>query len=214
MPSGLGLIFSGLAVNFTSSLIDKKIVHAGGEREHTRLIEQGLAASDAGVGLVVLAACQSASVAGVDGSMLGGVAPALIAHGVPMMVAMQLTVRQDAANAATHVIYEQLAAGSSVRPPWRRRGSTSRPASPTGPPGTCRRSTRARAASGRALWFSLRERPSPLDHESFGPRRARKAANRREFGHGPFTFAPFAVFALFVVQTIRALRGPNDSRPS
>ena len=53
--SGLGLIFGGLAVNFTSSLIDK-IVHAGGERERTRLIAQGLAASDPDVQALVAGA--------------------------------------------------------------------------------------------------------------------------------------------------------------
>ena len=88
---------------------------ADGNWAPTPVSQLAPAITDAGVSLVVLAACQSASVAGVDGSMLGGVAPALIAHGVPMVVAMQLTVRQDAANAATRVIYEQLAAGSSVQ---------------------------------------------------------------------------------------------------
>ena len=73
------------------------------------------AIANTGVGLVVLASCQSASLDGVGEGLLGSVAPALISHGVPVVVAMQFTMREPAVYTATRVIYEELAAGKSVQ---------------------------------------------------------------------------------------------------
>ncbi|MBX0331330.1 CHAT domain-containing protein, partial [Oscillochloris sp. ZM17-4] len=72
-----------------------------------------------GVCLVVLATCQGAMV-GADPdqaqpSLLSGVAPALSAAGVPMVVGMQLTIRMAALNRATAVIYRALAQGKSIQ---------------------------------------------------------------------------------------------------
>ncbi len=70
-----------------------------------------------GVRMVVLTACQGAMAGSFETSsqMFTGVAPALSAAGVPIVVGMQLTVRAAAANRATSVIYRQLAQGKSVQ---------------------------------------------------------------------------------------------------
>lgn len=71
----------------------------------------------AGARLAVITACEGAKLA-VEGSatgLLGGVAPALSAQGVPLVVGMQLRIGQSAANQATSVIYSQLAAGHSLQ---------------------------------------------------------------------------------------------------
>ncbi|NTU80758.1 MAG: CHAT domain-containing protein [Chloroflexales bacterium] len=88
---------------------------AGGGWDPTPISQLGPALSR--VRLAVIAACQGAMVGTAETSagVLGGVAPALIAQGVPLVVAMQLTVRQSAANRATGVIYEDLAAGRSLQ---------------------------------------------------------------------------------------------------
>ena len=72
--------------------------------------------AQAGARLVLLSACQSATVGDTSSAtgLLGGVAPALVAHGVPGVVAMQFTVRQRAAHTMIRVISEALAAGRSV----------------------------------------------------------------------------------------------------
>jgi CHAT domain len=63
--------------------------------------------------LVMLHACQSAMI-GAEG-LLTGVAPALSAAGVPAVVAMQLTVRIDAATRFAGIAYRALAQGDSVQ---------------------------------------------------------------------------------------------------
>jgi CHAT domain-containing protein len=63
--------------------------------------------------LILLHACQS-SMTGEEG-LLTGVSPALSAAGVPIVVAMQLTVRADAATRFAEVIYRGLARGESVQ---------------------------------------------------------------------------------------------------
>lgn len=80
-------------------------------------ISQLAPALAAQVRLALLSACQGAMVGAAESTVgvLGGVAPALIAHGVPMVVAMQLTVRQPAASRASGAIYAALAAGQSVQ---------------------------------------------------------------------------------------------------
>ena len=67
--------------------------------------------------LVLLDACQSATVGTAPNTtgLLGGVAPALVAHGIPAVVAMQFTVRQRAAHTTIRVIAEELAAGRTVQ---------------------------------------------------------------------------------------------------
>ncbi|NNJ11963.1 CHAT domain-containing protein [Chloroflexales bacterium ZM16-3] len=90
---------------------------ADGKLAITPISQLAPALAAAQVRLAVLTACQGAMVGAAEtgASVLGGVAPALIAQGVPLVVAMQLTVRQTAANRATRVIYEELAAGRSVQ---------------------------------------------------------------------------------------------------
>lgn len=89
---------------------------AAGEWLPTPVSQIAPAIGTASARLAVLASCQSAVIGAepLAAGLLGGVAPALVAHGVPLVVAMQLTIRADAAHAATRVIYEQLAAGQSV----------------------------------------------------------------------------------------------------
>jgi CHAT domain-containing protein len=65
------------------------------------------------VRLVVLNACRS-SMVGEQG-LLNGVAPALIAAGVPAVVAMQLTVRADSARRFATVEYRSLARGETLQ---------------------------------------------------------------------------------------------------
>jgi hypothetical protein len=70
-----------------------------------------------GVRMVALFACQGAAVSG-DGSaadMLAGVAPALSAAGVPIVMGMQVAVRVQAATRASGVMYRALVAGWSVQ---------------------------------------------------------------------------------------------------
>jgi hypothetical protein len=72
-----------------------------------------LAALLGGARLIVLHACQSAMI-GAPG-LLTGVAPALSAAGVPAVVAMQLTVRVEAATRFAGVVYRSLARGDSIQ---------------------------------------------------------------------------------------------------
>ncbi len=67
-----------------------------------------------GVRMVVLFACQGAMVAQPSG-LLTGVAPALSAAGIPMVMGMQFSVRVRAATRASGVMYRALAAGWSVQ---------------------------------------------------------------------------------------------------
>jgi hypothetical protein len=67
-----------------------------------------------GVRMVVLFACQGASV-GQAQHVLTGVAPALSAAGVPVVVGMQFSVRVRAATRASSVMYRALVAGWSVQ---------------------------------------------------------------------------------------------------
>jgi CHAT domain len=69
-----------------------------------------------GTHLVVLHACQGAMVGDQgDAGLLTGIAPALSAAGVPLVIGMQLTVRIPAATRASAVIYAALASGRSVQ---------------------------------------------------------------------------------------------------
>lgn len=69
----------------------------------------------AGAGLVALYACEGAGVAlGPGEPLLGGVAQALTAAGVPAVLGMQLAVRATAATRAAAAIYGALAAGHSL----------------------------------------------------------------------------------------------------
>lgn len=77
-----------------------------------------LAAALGGAALVVLHACQGATLpAAADGGepLLGGVAQALCAAGVPAVLGMQLTVRVAAATRAAGAIYGGLAEGRSLQ---------------------------------------------------------------------------------------------------
>jgi hypothetical protein len=81
-----------------------------------------LAALLGGVRLVVLHACQggmvtarAAGTTSLAAQFLSGVAPALSAAGVPVVIAMQFTVRSGAATRASAVIYRALVAGRSVQ---------------------------------------------------------------------------------------------------
>jgi CHAT domain-containing protein len=68
--------------------------------------------------MVVLATCRGAQGPGIEGgsaSLLTGVAPALSAAGVPLVVGMQLGVTVSAVHRATHAIYSALADGHSVQ---------------------------------------------------------------------------------------------------
>jgi hypothetical protein len=65
------------------------------------------------VGLVVLHACQGAMAN--SGSLLSGVAPMLSAAGIPAVVAMQYSVRCEAALRMSSTIYKALAEGRSVQ---------------------------------------------------------------------------------------------------
>lgn len=83
----------------------------------TWLPAPALAALFGGVGLVALHACQGAAVSpGSQGEpLLGGVAQALCAAGVPAVLGMQLSVRADAATRTAAAVYGALAAGRSLQ---------------------------------------------------------------------------------------------------
>lgn len=77
-----------------------------------------VAAALGGASLVVLHACQGATLphaAGDGEPLLGGVAQALCAAGVPAALGMQLTVRVSAATRAAGAIYAGLAEGRSLQ---------------------------------------------------------------------------------------------------
>jgi hypothetical protein len=78
---------------------------------------EALATIFSGVGMVVLHACQGAAVGapGPGDGLLTGVAPALCAAGVPVVLGMQFTVRAEAAARMAAVIYGALATGRSVQ---------------------------------------------------------------------------------------------------
>ncbi len=73
-----------------------------------------LAALVGGVRMVVLFACQGAMI-GPAHHLITGIAPALSAAGVPLVLGMQLTVRVSAATRATSVMYRALVAGWSIQ---------------------------------------------------------------------------------------------------
>jgi hypothetical protein len=75
---------------------------------------EALAALLGSVRMVTLFACQGAAVDHTH-SLLSGVAPALSAAGVPIVVGMQTSVRVAAATRASGVMYRALAAGWSVQ---------------------------------------------------------------------------------------------------
>jgi hypothetical protein len=66
----------------------------------------------AGVRMAYLGACQTSTLTGA--TQWGAFAPALVAHQVPAVVAMQYLVRDDAAREFIHAFYLALAAGFSV----------------------------------------------------------------------------------------------------
>jgi DNA-binding response OmpR family regulator len=72
-----------------------------------------LAALLGDIPLVVLHACRSGSVGSDD--LFTGIAPMLSAEGIPMVVAMQFTVRVDAALRFSSVLYRNLAIGKSLQ---------------------------------------------------------------------------------------------------
>lgn len=77
-----------------------------------------LAAQLRGIRLVVLVSCQSAALAESGGptlAMLTGAATAISAVGVPLVLAMQLTVRKTAAYRFLEIFYRNLARGRSVQ---------------------------------------------------------------------------------------------------
>ncbi len=67
--------------------------------------------------LVVLHACQGAMVSHGTGAqgLLTGIAPALSAMGIPLVIGMQLTMRTQAATRASSIIYRALVEGQSVQ---------------------------------------------------------------------------------------------------
>jgi hypothetical protein len=67
------------------------------------------------VRLVALFACQGAMVGPGELGLLSGVAPALSAAGVPLVLGMQLTTRVGAATRASGILYRALAAGRSLQ---------------------------------------------------------------------------------------------------
>lgn len=71
-----------------------------------------------GARMVVLSACRGAQGAGIEAgsaSLLTGIAPALSAAGVPLVVGMQLGVSVDGALRASEAIYSAIARGLSVQ---------------------------------------------------------------------------------------------------
>lgn len=77
-----------------------------------------LASQLRGVRLVVLVSCQSAMLAegtGPTPAMLTGAATAISAAGVPLVLAMQLTIRKAAAYRFLEIFYRHLARGRSVQ---------------------------------------------------------------------------------------------------
>ncbi|MDQ2998743.1 MAG: CHAT domain-containing protein [Chloroflexota bacterium] len=86
---------------------------AGGGRDWTSA--STLMALLGDVRLVALFACQGAMVAPGELGLLSGVAPALSAAGVPLVIGMQLTTRVEAAIRASGIIYHALVAGESVQ---------------------------------------------------------------------------------------------------
>lgn len=71
-----------------------------------------------GARMVLLMACRGGQSAGITGgaeSLLTGVAPALSALGVPLVVSMQLGLRVSSALRASETIYSALAAGHSAQ---------------------------------------------------------------------------------------------------
>jgi hypothetical protein len=71
-----------------------------------------------GARMVLLAACRGGQSAGITGgaeSLLTGVAPALSALGVPIVVGMQLGLRVGSALQAVEAVYSALAAGLSAQ---------------------------------------------------------------------------------------------------
>jgi hypothetical protein len=66
-----------------------------------------------GIHLVVLHACQGAMVS--DSGLLTGIAPALSAAGVPLVVAMQQSIRIPAATRTSTILYRALAQGQSIQ---------------------------------------------------------------------------------------------------
>jgi len=75
--------------------------------EHISSAELGNAVQGTSLRLIFLSACQSAVVGG--GSLFTGVAPGLILAGVPAVLAMQFTVRADAAEVFAQQFYLSLA---------------------------------------------------------------------------------------------------------
>ncbi len=71
-----------------------------------------------GTRMAILAACRGAQGPGIESgstSVLTGVAPALSAAGVPLVVGMQLGITVTAVHRAAHAIYSALAQGLSVQ---------------------------------------------------------------------------------------------------
>lgn len=81
--------------------------------DHTWVRADQLATLLGGTKLIMLHACQSAMIS--DTGLVSGVAPALIAAGVPAVVAMQLTVRVKSATRFAGIVYRFLARGESLQ---------------------------------------------------------------------------------------------------
>jgi hypothetical protein len=65
------------------------------------------------VRLILLHACQGGMVS--EAGLLTGIAPALSAAGVPIVIAMQQSIRITAATRASHIIYRALAQEQSIQ---------------------------------------------------------------------------------------------------
>ena len=74
-----------------------------------------LATLFSGARLVALFACQGAMIGDDSAGLLSGIAPALSAAGVPLVVGMQLTTRAAAATRASAVLYGALASSLSIQ---------------------------------------------------------------------------------------------------
>ncbi len=100
----------------TAEIIEVSPVAAGASAD--RIAANEVAVALRGARMVLLAACRGGQSAGITGgaeSLLTGVALALSALGVPIVVGMQLGLRVGSALRASEAIYSALAAGLSAQ---------------------------------------------------------------------------------------------------